>query len=385
MVETADFIVIGAGVSGASAAANLAPHGRVLLLEAEDQPGYHATGRSAALWTPHYGNQLVRTLIAGSRDFLMDPPDGFSEHKLLEPRGLLTFAAPDHVDAIDRQLGEMGDGHRVQRIEPAIACKMVPILRPEIVAAATYDPDVLAMDVNAIHRGFLRAASRKGVAPHCEVRVISIARRGNVWHVASDAEEFEAPVIVNAAGAWADEIAIMAGVKPIGLQPMRRTAVIVDGPDKVDVQSWPAVDQANIERYFKPEAGKFMLSPGDETPVDPQDAQPEDLDVAIVIDWFETVTTLKVRQVRHRWAGLRSFVSDRAPVVGFDPSVEGFFWLAGQGGYGIMLSPVLGRVTAALIAEGALPADLRDAGLDPAAIAPGRLGESTVYDWSNDA
>jgi len=375
LVETADFIVIGAGVSGAAAAAYLAPHGRVLLLEAEDQPGYHATGRSAALWTPHYGNKLVRTLIAGSRDFFLEPPEGFCENPLLEPRGMLTFAAEENVDALDRQLAEMGPGHRVQPMEPAIACKMVPILRPEGVAAALYDPDVLAMDVNAIHRGYLRTASRQGAAPHCEARIVSIARNGNVWHVASDAEAFEAPVIVNAAGAWADEIAIMAGVKPVGLQPMRRTAVIVDGPDKVDVQGWPAVDAASDEgeRYFKPEAGKLMLSPGDETPVDPQDAQPEDLDVAIVIDWFETVTTLKVRQVRHRWAGLRSFVADRAPVVGFDPSVEGFFWLAGQGGYGIMLAPVLGRTTTALIAEGTLPADLHEAGLDPAAIAPGRL------------
>ena len=375
MAETAEFIVIGAGVSGASAAAYLAPHGRVLLLEAEDQPGYHATGRSAALWTPHYGNKLVRTLIAGSRDFFLEPPEGFCESPLLEPRGLLTFAAAEQVAALERQLAELGPGHRVQPIEPAIACKRVPILRPEGIAAALYDPDVLAMDVNAIHRGFLRTASRLGGAPHCEARIVSIARNGDVWHVASDAEQFEAPVIVNAAGAWADQIAIMAGAKPIGLQPMRRTAVIVDGPEGVDVQSWPAVDTANDEgeRYFKPEAGKLMLSPGDETPVEPQDAQPEELDVAIVVDWFETVTTMKVRQVRHRWAGLRSFVADRAPVVGFDPAVEGFFWLAGQGGYGIMLAPVLGRIAAGLIVEGALPADLREAGLDPAAIAPGRL------------
>jgi D-arginine dehydrogenase len=373
LVSTADFIVIGAGVSGAAAAAYLAPHGSVLLLEAEDQPGYHATGRSAALWTPHYGNRLVRTLIAGSRDFLTDPPEGFAEHPLLEPRGSLTIADAEQVDAIERQLAGMGPGHRVQRIEPAIACKRVPILRREGVAAALYDPDVLAMDVNAIHRGYLRMASRTGAAPHCEVRVTGIRRKDGVWHVASDFEQFEAPVIVNAAGAWADEIAILAGVTPVGLQPMRRTAVIVDGPEGIDVQGWPAVDRADVERYFKPEAGKLMLSPGDESPVEPQDAQPDELDIAIAIDWFETVTTMKVRQVRHRWAGLRSFVADRAPVVGFDPASDGFFWLAGQGGYGIMLAPVLGRICAGLIVEGALPADLRDAGLDAAAIAPLRL------------
>jgi D-arginine dehydrogenase len=245
LVETAEFIVIGAGVSGAAAAAYLAPHGRVLLLEAEDQPGYHATGRSAALWTPHYGNKLVRTLIAGSRDFFLEPPEGFCENPLLEPRGLLTFVAAEHVDALDRQLAELGPGHRVQPIDPAIACKRVPILRQDGIAAALYDPDVLAMDVNAIHRGFLRTASRIGGAPRCEVRIISITRNGNAWHVASDAEAFEAPILVNAAGAWADEIAIMAGVTPVGLQPMRRTAVIVDGPEGVDVQGWPVVDTAS--------------------------------------------------------------------------------------------------------------------------------------------
>jgi D-arginine dehydrogenase len=373
MTETSDFIVIGAGASGASAAAHLAPLGTVQLLEAEQQPGYHSTGRSAALWTPHYGNAPVRRLIAGSAAFLNEPPDGFADHPLLTPRGAMTVADATSVDALADTVAELDNHPRLERLDGDEAVRRVPILRRDVVVAGLYDPDVADMDVNAIHRGFLRMASKAGARLQCDARVDAIARDGGVWLVAAGGDRFEAPVVVNAAGAWADEIGQMAGLAPIGLTPMRRTAIIVDGPDGIDAQGWPAVDRAAIESYFKPDAGKLMMSPGDETPVPPQDVQPDDFDVAVVIDWFETVTTLPVRQVRHRWAGLRSFVADRAPVVGFDEGGDGFFWLAGQGGYGIMLAPVLGRVTASLIATGALPADLAPGGLDAADLAPARL------------
>jgi D-arginine dehydrogenase len=373
MTKTADFIVIGGGAAGASAAAHLAPHGAVAILEAESQPGYHATGRSAALWEPNFGNALVRTLIAGSGDFLRQPPDGFSEHPLLTPRGGLTVADADSTDDLAAIAGERGPNSSLEPLSPDEAVRRVPILRRETIVAAHFDHDVFDMDVNALHRGFLRMAAKSGATLQGDARVGSIARNGKDWQVTAGSETFSAPIVVNAAGAWAEEMGRLAGCKPIGLVPMRRTAVTVDGPADADVQSWPAVDRAGIPNYFKPEAGKLMVSPGDETPSEPQDAQPDELDVAIAIDWFETITTLSVKRVHHSWAGLRSFVADRTPVVGFDDTAEGFFWLAGQGGYGIMLSPVLGRATASLIVDKALPADLLQAGLTPSMIGPARL------------
>jgi len=373
MTKTADFIVIGAGAAGASAAAHLAPHGSVAILEAESQPGYHATGRSAALWEPNFGNALVRTLIAGSSDFLRQPPDGFSEHPLLTPRGGLTIADADSTDALAAIAGEPGRDASFEPISPDEALRRVPILRRDTIVAAYFDHGVFDMDVNALHRGFLRMAAKSGATLHGDARVGSIARNGRDWQVTAGSETFSAPIVVNAAGAWAEEMGKLAGCKPIGLVPMRRTAVTVDGPADADVHSWPAVDRAGLPNYFKPEAGKLIVSPGDETPSEPQDAQPDELDVAIAIDWFETITTLSVKRLHHSWAGLRSFVADRSPVVGFDDEVDGFFWLAGQGGYGIMLSPVLGRTTASVIVNKMLPADLQAAGVTPAAIGPARL------------
>ena len=373
MTKTADFIVIGGGAAGASAAAHLAPHGSVAILEAESQPGYHATGRSAALWQPYYGNALVRALIAGSSDFVHRPPEGFSEHPLLSPRGDLVVADEESLPALAETIAEQGPDAPLESITPDEALRRVPILRRETIVAVQYDHSAFDMDVNALHRGFLRMAAKEGATLHCDARVGSIARNGRNWQVAAGSEIWEAPVVVNAAGAWAEEMGKLAGCAPIGLVPMRRTAVTVDGPPDALVQTWPSVYRPGMPSYFKPEAGKLMVSPGDETPCEPQDAQPDELDIAIAIDWFETITTLSVKRVHHSWAGLRSFVPDRSPVVGFDDAVDGFFWLAGQGGYGIMLSPVLGRTTASLIVDKSLPADLQQAGLTPDAIGPARL------------
>ena len=184
---------------------------------------------------------------------------------------------------------------------------------------------------------------------------------------------FAAPVVVNAAGAWADVVAELAGARPIGLQPMRRTALLVDPPEGVRIDDWPMVIDVEETFYFKPDAGLLLLSPADETPSPPCDAQPEALDVAVAIDRVQTATTLEVRRVRHRWAGLRSFVADRAPVAGWDPEAAGFFWLAGQGGYGIQTAPAMARTAAALLQNEALPGDLVDAGVDPRALSPERL------------
>jgi D-arginine dehydrogenase len=248
---------------------------------------------------------------------------------------------------------------------------MVPILRREAISRAAYEEGVLDMDVHAIHHGFLRGMASRGGVLVTDARVSALERRNGAWQVQAGGEIYVAPVVVNAAGAWADEIGKLAGLPPIGLVPKRRTAVMLEVPG-VDVRRWPGVDQVDIEHYFKPDAERLMLSPGDVTPSPPCDAQPEDLDVALVVDWFERTTTVEVRRIGRRWAGLRSFVADGSPVCGPEPEAEGFYWLAGQGGYGIMMSSSLGRATASLVATGELPADIRDLGVTAADLSPAR-------------
>jgi D-arginine dehydrogenase len=369
-----DFLVIGAGVSGASAAYELARHGRVFLLEGEAGPGYHSTGRSAALYTRNFGNRVVRALNAASLPFLLDPPPGFAEHPLLTSRGSLTIATADNRAAIDQLLALGGDGNEIRELTPDQAVEMVPILRRERIAFAAYEPDVMDMDVNAIHQGFLKGLAARGGTLVCGAAVTAIERRGGAWQVATaSGGTFAAPILINAAGAWADVVGRLAGLAPVGLVPKRRTAVVVDLPPGVSPRAWPAVDEAGEDSYFKPEADALMASPGDATPVPPGDVQPEELDVAIVADWLERATHLEVRRIAHKWAGLRSFVADDAPVVGRDPTAESFYWLAGQGGYGIMMAEALGRAIAALVATNTLPADITAGGVTVTDLAPDRL------------
>lgn len=368
-----DVIVIGAGISGAAAAHELAREGyRVVLLEGEAQPGYHSTGRSAALYTRNFGNRIVRALNGLSLPFFLDPPPGFADHPLLRPRGALTVATADRRDAIDELLTIGADGS-IREIDPAQAVEMVPILRRDGIAFAVFEAGVMDMEVHAIHQGFLKGMAAHGGRLVCNAAVTVIDRHRGGWRVEAGGQSFTAPVIVNAAGAWAEDVGRLAGLLPIGLTPKRRTAIIVDPPPGVDLRDWPLVDQAGDAFYFKPEAERLMASPGDATPVPPCDVQPEDLDVAVVVDWLERTTHLTVRRIVHKWAGLRSFVADETPVVGPDPAAEGFYWLAGQGGYGIMLAPTLARATAALVSTNALPADFADAGVTAADLAPGRL------------
>ena len=369
-----DFLVIGAGISGAAAAAELARHGRIIVLEAESRPGYHSTGRSAALFTPNYGNRLVRTLVGAGRPFFAAPPTGFSETTLLRPRGQLAFAGADSRAALDELLALSQPGDEIEEITPARALDLVPALRREAVVYAAYERGVWDMDVAAIHQGFLRALSKRGGEVVCDARVEALDYRAGKWQATAGGKTYAAPVVVNAAGAWADELGRLAGARAIGLTPKRRTAVLVDGP--ADCSAWPMVDELGLDRYecyFKAETGTLMLSPGDATPTPPCDAAPEELDIAIAVDWLERVSHIRVRHLRRKWAGLRSFVADNAPVAGFDPDAEGFVWLAGQGGYGIMLSPTLGRAVAELVTGGDLPADLRALGLSRDSLSPLRL------------
>lgn len=368
----ADFIVIGAGIAGAGIAYELSKHAAVVVLEAEAQPGFHSTGRSAALFSEIYGNETVRALSRASRDFLHSPPPGFTPHALLKARGSL-YLANEAERAAFEQLRSAPDVQRLtRRIGPSEALRLVPILKPEWTEHAFFEEGAHDVDVHALHQGYLRAMKDRGAKLVCSSAVAKIARSGGQWEVVAGEQTFTAPVVIDAAGAWADEIAALAGVPRIGLEPRRRTALLVDPPAGVNIDAWPMVLDVADTFYFKPDAGKLLLSPADETPCAPCDVQPEDLDVAIAVDRVEQATTMTITHVRHSWAGLRSFVSDRSPVIGFDPKAEGFFWLAGQGGYGIQSAPGAARLAAALALRAPIPDEEDFADIEPA-VSPARF------------
>jgi len=379
MTQTCDILVIGAGIAGASAAYELSANATVTVLEQESQPGYHTTGRSAALFTETYGNLTIRTLTSAGRSFMKAPPDDFGEHPLLTPRGTLLVAREDQLGTLETALAQTPvAAEPVRRIDAAEAVALNPALNPDYVAAAMFEPGAEDIDVHALHGGFLRGMRRRGgnLVTSAEVRALS--RQNGVWQVETHTGRFEAPVVINAAGAWCDVIAGLAGVRPCGLVPKRRTvftfeAPTFDDPDRLDVSAWPATIDIDEQFFFKPEAGRILGSPADETPSPPCDAQPEELDLALGVDRIEKATNLTVRRLANKWAGLRSFVADKTPVAGFDPEAEGFFWLAGQGGYGIQTSPALSQTVASLISTGDLPEDLKARGLDKAMLAPDRL------------
>ncbi|MEM7566349.1 MAG: FAD-binding oxidoreductase, partial [Pseudomonadota bacterium] len=345
-----DYLVIGGGISGAAAAFELAAHGATVLVEAEGAPGYHSTGRSAALYTRHFGGPIVRRINSASATFFTDPPEGFSDHPLLTPRGGLTIAAPGEEDALAAMLArtadESGEDHGIVAITPDEAFRRAPLLRRERVGAALYEEGIQDIEVASLHQGYLRAFKARGGRLVCDRRIEHLARDSGGWQARAGDETLTARIVVNAAGAWAGHIGAMAGAADIGLVPKRRTGILLDAPPGLDVGAMPAVDYLSTDAYWKPDAGKIMASPGDATPIEPQDAQPDEYDVAVLAAWMEAETTLTVRRIAHSWAGLRSFVADEAPVLGFDGSAEGFFWLAGQGGYGIMMAPALARATA---------------------------------------
>ena len=372
-MQKTEVLIIGAGMAGASAAYFLAPHKRVVMLEREAQPGYHATGRSAAMYSETYGNATVRAITTASKPFYFNPPSGFSDYPLVTPRGSLIVGASDDHAALRHALESMRA--LVPNIEwwtQADILQRVPVLRPESALYGVFEPDAMDMDVHAIHQGFLRGAKVAGAQLVCDAGVSQISFDAGLWCVSTPAGRFGAPLLVNAAGAWCDELALLAGLKPVGLSPKRRTAFTCEAPAGCDISHWPLVIDAQESFYFKPDAGVLLVSPANEDAVSPQDVQPEELDVAIAVDRVETATTLQIRQVRRKWAGLRSFVADRSPVVGFAPDAPGFFWLAGQGGYGIQTAPAMGELAAALVRGLPVPAAMAALGVSAADVAAGR-------------
>ena len=378
--ERFDAIIVGAGMAGASLAYELAPHMRVVVLERESAPGYHATGRSAALFSEIYGPPPVRALSRASRAFLETPPAGFAAAPLIIPRGCLFPADSVSLDALDRLEAE--EGAAVRRLSGDAARQLAPILKPEACRGALLEPDSHDIDVDGLHQGFLRGLRGAGGVV-TNAGVDRVERSGGVWRIETAGRAFEAPMLIDAAGAWADVVATAAGVRPLGLSPRRRTVILVDRPPMEDFVAWPCVIDAAEAYYFKPDAGRLLISPADEIPTEPCDAQPEELDVAIAVDRFEQVTDWPVRRVLHRWAGLRTFAADRLPAIGWDHEAEGFFWLAGQGGYGIQTAPAAARLAAALIRGEAIPDAVLAERVDPDAYAPGRLRDPNAIESRN--
>ena len=375
MTHVADFLVIGAGIAGASVGHWLAGRGSVVLLERESQPGYHTTGRSAALFLESYGTPQVRALTSASRAFLDHPPAGFTDVPLLGPRGAMLIGTEAQRELVDAHWDVVRAlMPHARRLDGAELRALVPVLRP-VITDGVLEPDAADIDVHALHQGYLRAVKRSGGRVVNDAEVVSLARTGGAWQARTrDGATWQAPVVVNAAGAWCDVVARLAGVPPIGLVPKRRSAFVFAPPAGMDGSRWPTFAAVDETWYVKPETNNTLIgSPANEDPAEPHDVQPEELDIAIGIDRIQAMTTLEIRRPSRTWAGLRSFVADGDLVGGFDPAAEGFFWLAAQGGYGIQTSAAMGEACAALAAGEPLPARLAGFGLTAAMLSPARL------------
>ena len=370
-----DFVIIGAGIAGASMGWELAGQRRVLLLERESQPGYHTTGRSAALYSATYGTANIRALTRASRAFYDAPPPEFGGAPILTPRGVVYLAGPDQLDLLDAAYAEilpLNPG--VRRLTRDELLAELPCLRPEAVAAGMSEPGAADIDVHALHQGYLRGLRQRGGAIRCNAEVTGLQRLDDGWRVTlAGGEAITAGAVVNAAGAWADVVAALAGVPPIGLEPRRRTAFTFPVPAGMDASGWPAVIGIDESYYFKPDAGQLLGSPANADPVAPHDVVPEELDVALGIHRIEQVTSFQVRRPSHSWAGLRSFVADGDLVIGWDNHVPRFFWLAAQGGYGIQSAAGAALLARQLALDEPLSASLVEEGVTRDALSPARL------------
>lgn len=373
-MEIYDFVIIGAGIAGASAAYELAEEGSVLVLEQEDQPGYHATGRSAAFFSETYGNAAIRNLTAAARPFFEAPPQDFCKVPLLKKSGALFIGRQDQNRELETHARDTKAPGRQVTLESADFARLkCPILDPDYLGGCVWEPASEAIDVNALLQGFFRGARRRGAIFKTKAPVTSITHAGAHWQVRTGVGTFDSRVLVNAAGAWADEIARLAGVPAKSLSPLRRTVCVIDGPKDHDSSNWPLVIDIEEAFYFKPDAGKLWLSPADETLSPPCDAYADDMDVALAVDRFETATLHKVARVHNSWAGLRTFAPDMTPIVGFDKAAPSFFWLAGQGGYGIQTSPTMAKVTKAIVTGEDLPTEISRGGLQETDLSPHRF------------
>lgn len=375
-----DFAIVGAGIAGVSAAFYLAPQKRVVILEREHVAAYHTTGRSAALHSETYGSAEIRAITVASGRFYRKPPPGFTDQPLLAPRGALIAGRAEQAPALKAAAAEYAElVPSVRWLEPAEVRRLQPLFKPKAVqGGAIFEPEADDMDVAAIHGGFLRGARTAGALLRLQAEVMHLERKDGCWLIGlRDGETIVAANIVNASGAWADVLAELAGARPVGLVPKRRTAFTFDSPAGLDIEGLPMAIDFDETFYIKPEVGQFLASPADETPSPPCDAQPEEIDIAVAVDRIEAATTLQIRRINNKWAGLRSFVADKNLVIGYDGALPGFFWLAGQGGYGIQTAAAAGRLAAGLALEKGLPADVAELGVTEAALSPARLTRPT--------
>lgn len=379
MTDCFDVAVIGAGLIGASAAYSISQHCKAVLIEQESQPGYHSSGRSAAVLLPSYGGPIARALTAASIEFLSNPPSGFSHFPITSPRGAIFLAGAGQLSLLGRwqpDLARRTDG--VQTLTAVEAAQYVPILKKDQIAAALLLRNVQDIDAAALLQGYLKMFRAHGGKVILNSEVGAIHRTHGVWVIKTASCALRAKAIVNAAGAWADHIADLAGVARKGLVPKRRTMVVVDPPSGVDVRQWPLVGDVAETFYFKPDAGRLIVSPADCLPVVAQDVQPEEWDVAVAVDRIEAATTLRVRRVAHQWAGLRTMAPDEEPIIGFEPDTPDFLWAAGFGGFGVQAASAAGRCCAALICGQSLPAGLSELGVNFEQLSPQRLATAVA-------
>lgn len=373
-MQTFDIAILGGGIAGLSLAYFLGASRSVVVLEREENLGYHATGRSAAEFVLRYNSPQVCALAAISRDFFDHPPEGFSEVPLLVPRGGLMIANAEKLERFEARFGdEQAKTDNLTRLTVEEAVAIVPILDPAYVAGAYHDPEFWDIEVESLLQGYVKGARRAGVEIRQTAGVIAGRDDGRHWVLDTEGETISAQIVVNATGGWADPTAALFNVAPIGIVPHRRTAILVDLPDGVDARTMPEINELDDEFYIKPDAGRLLVSPADETPCEPGDVQPEEIDVAWAAHHLETATIMEVRRIAKSWAGMRSFSPDRLPVIG--PAVHNprFFWLAGQGGYGILSSPALGALAASLLTGSEAPEGFARTGLAPTAFSPLRF------------
>lgn len=384
MIESVEFCVVGAGIAGAAAAHFLAAAGAgpMLIVEREAQPGYHSTGRSAATYFESYGPSQVRAMTLASRPFFEHPPLGFSEHPILTPRGALIVGVDGQQPLLDAHLQVVRSvSDRASLLSRAAALELAPILRADRVIGAISEPDAQDIDVHALHQGYLKSARTAGAVLRCGAEVTAIEADRAGWRIAlrqrNEAGDWvdakiRAAVLINAAGAWGDHIARLAGVAEIGLVPKRRSAMQFRAPAGQDPSRWPMLIGVDESWYIKPDAGLLIGSPANADPVAPHDVRPEELDIATAIERIEAVTTLRIRRPEHTWAGLRSFVADGQMVAGAAAGAANFIWFAALGGYGIQSSAAMGEAVACIARGRALPEPLQAAGITAAMLAPRR-------------
>ena len=369
-MRTFDVIVIGAGIAGASVAAHLAKERRVVVLEMEERAGFHSTGRSAASFEPNYGPSTMLAFTRASESFFLEPPKGFGSGPMLTPRETLFLVTEGQEEEAEKLVAKASD---LGEISERAAREIFPVLRPGHAKRVFLDPNTGDLDVDLIHGGFLRMLRERGGELLTGHEVMGLLYRDWKWQVATPHGIYASPLVINAAGAWADMVAKLGGVAPIGLQPKRRSIGVVPVAGHDDLVDWPLVTDVGETWYCKPQSGKLLVSSADATPVDPHDAYADDMAIAVGVERLMNATSLNVERLEHRWGGLRSFVADGSPVIGYAPGHEGFFWLAGQGGYGIQSSPALAETAAALISGNPLPSRVAAQGLELNDISPRRL------------